>query len=186
MNGAVTVASGGTLAPGASGAGILTIAGNTVLNSGGKLAVGAAAVGTNSRVNVLGAATTFNFTSGSILDLTLLGGFGSGGNYTLLTMPAGKGGNVLLGGTATTGGQILGTFVQGTGASGAVVITPSGFSLANGDTFTLSRTGDAAVLSFQPVPEPAAVLGIAAAGLGLWAIMSRRNARRITTTGSKT
>ncbi len=175
VNGAVTVVNGGTLAPGANGAGTLTIGGNTILNSGGTLAVGAAANGTNSRVNVVGALTTFDFKIGSTLDLSLLGGFsnGSPASYTLVSMPAGSGGNVLLDGTATTDGQVLGTFVQGTGASGSVVIAPSGFALATGDTFTLSRTGDAVTLNFTPVPEPALVLSLAAGVLGIGWLVRR-------------
>ena len=96
VNGSVTVASGGTLAPGASGAGTLTIGGNTILNTGSTLAIGAAADGANSSVNVLGSSTTFDFKSGSILDLALLSGFSnaSAASYTLVTMPAGSGGNI--------------------------------------------------------------------------------------------
>src|SRR4029079_10762670 len=96
-------------------------------------------------VNVLGSSTTFDFKSGSILDLALLSGFSnaSAASYTLVTMPAGNGDKVLVGGMLTNPGDVLGTFIQGTGASGSVTIVPSGFALANGDTFILTRTGDA-------------------------------------------
>ena len=178
--GAVTVSTGGTLRPGLNGAGTLAVGGNTVLNSGAHLDVSLAAVGTNSRVNVEGGATTFNFLTGSILDLTQLPGFGSGGAYTLVSMPAGAGGNVLLNGTATTDGQVFGTFIQGTGASGAVTIVPSGFTLVAGDAFLLSRTGDSVLITFQPVPEPATVLGLAALALGGGALLRRRRAEAAT------
>lgn len=179
-SGAVTVNNGGTLAPGVSGAGTLTIGGNTVLNSGAKLAIGAAAPGTSSGVLIQGASTTVDFKTGSILDLSLLSGFGAAGSYTLFTMPIGSGGNVLLDAAATTDGQVLGSFVQGTGASGAVTIIPSGFSLAAGDTFTLSRSGEAVVLNFQPVPEPGMVLGLCAGVLGAGAWIRRRVRNRAT------
>ena len=174
LNSAVSVASGATLSPGSSGAGTLTTGGNVVLNNGGKLAIGAAGLGTNTSIAVTGSLTTFDFKTGSTLDLSLLGGFGSAGNYTIISMPSVAGANVLLDAVATTDGQVLGTFVQGTGASGAVTINPSGFSLTSGDTFTLIRTGDAVVLQFSPVPEPATVLGLAAGALGLGGAVRRR------------
>ena len=93
-------------------------------------------------------------------------------------MAAGAEANVLLNGAATTNGQVLGTFVQGTGASGPVTINPSGFALTSGDTFTLTRSGDAVVLSFQPVPEPGSVLAVATLALG--GVMWRK--RRTTAT----
>ena len=65
-------------------------------------------------------------------------------------------------------------YVEGSGSSQAVTIVPSGFALANGDTLILSRTGDAVILSFQPVPEPATVLGLAAGALGLGGMVRRR------------
>lgn len=178
VNGTVTIASGGILTPGVSGVGTLTLRGNTSLNSSGRLAISLAAPGTSSRVSVLGAATTVNFAVGSILDLTRLSGFGAAGNYSVLTMPTGSGGNVRVGGTPTTNNQVLGMFVQGTGASGDVTIITSGFTLATGDTFILRRTGDAVVLSFTPVPEPVTVLGISTSVLGLWAVARRRGKQR--------
>jgi autotransporter-associated beta strand protein len=174
VNGTVSVASGGALAPGSGGAGALIVGGNTTLNNGAKLSISAAAVGNNTSLTVQGSTTTVDFKTGSILDLSLISGFGSAGNYTIVSMPTGSGANVLLDGVATTDGQVLGTFVQGTGASGAVTITPSGFSLTTGDSFTLTRSGDAVILSFSPVPEPATVLGLAAGALGLGGLVRRR------------
>ena len=178
VNGTVAVASGGTLAPGVAGAGNLTLGGNTVLNSGSELAISAAAPGTNNSLTFQGATTTLDFKTGTILDLSLVSGFGPGGAYTLVTMPTGEGDNVLVNAVATTPGQVLGTFIQGTGASGPVVITPSGFSLGSGDTFTLTRTGDTVLLTFTPVPEPATVLGLAAGVLGVGGYIRRRVVRR--------
>ena len=110
-----------------------------------------------------GAATTFNFQTGTVLDLR--SSRASAPAVPTQSSPCRSRGNVQLNGAATTEGQVLGTFVQGTGASGAVTIVPSGFTLATGDTFLLSRSGDAVLLTFQPVPEPATVMGIAAGAL---------------------
>ena len=178
VGGGVAVNNSGTLAPGVAAAGTLTVGGNAVLNTGGKLAVGAAAAGTNSSVTVEGSTTTFDFKNGSILDLALLSGFTNtaGASYTIIAMPTGGGANVLLNGNITTDGQELGKFIQGTGpvGPGTVVINPSGFTLTTGDTFTLSRTGDAVVLTFTPVPEPVTVLGLAAGALGLGGLVRRQ------------
>jgi fibronectin-binding autotransporter adhesin len=176
--GAVTVNTGGALAPGSGGIGTLTVGGNTLLNAGGRLQVEAAASGTSDRVTVQGATTTFDFRTGSILGLSLVTGFSNltPATYTLVEMPTGGGVRVLLDGTATADGQVLGTYVQGTGPAGAVVINPSGFTLGVGDRFDLVRSGDAVQLVFTPVPEPATVLGLAAAGLGLGGLV--RRARR--------
>ena len=178
-----TLAGTGTLSSGERGqwraqsgnrrAGTLTTSGNTILDSGSKLAISAAAVGTSTSVTVTGAAT-FDFKTGSVLDLSLIGGFGTGGTYTLVSMPTGNGGNIQLDGIGVADGFVLGTFVQGTGASGAVTITPTGFSFTTGDTLTLSRSGDAVILNFSPVPEPATVLGIAAGAMGLGGLVRRR------------
>ena len=75
-------------------------------------------------------------------------------------------------------GFVFGTFVQGSGATAGVTIVPSGFAPAAGDTFILTRTGDAVLLSFQPVPEPATVLGLTAGVLGLGRL-ARRRLRRV-------
>jgi fibronectin-binding autotransporter adhesin len=178
--GAVTVNTGGALAPGDSGIGTLTVGGNTRLNAGGRLRVEAAASGTSDRVTVQGATTTFDFRTGSVLGLSAVTGFTRDGpaTYTVVGMPAGGGVRVLLDGTATADGQVLGTYIQGTGPAGAVVIDPSGLTLGAGDRFDLVRSGDAVVVLFAPVPEPATVLGLAAAGLGLGGLVRRTRRRR--------
>jgi hypothetical protein len=61
------------------------------------------------------------------------------------------------------------------------VIDPAGLpALTAGDTLTLSRSGDAVILSYAaaPVPEPATVLGFAAAAVGLGGLARRRLVRR--------
>jgi autotransporter-associated beta strand protein len=178
VNGTVTVNQGGTLAPGSGGAGVLTIGGNTIIetsgvNGPGALAITAGAPGASTALAIAGASTTFDFKTGSRLDLSLQSGFGAAGTYTLISMPGGSGGNVLVDASPTGDGQVLGTFVKGTGATGPVLIVPSGFALAAGDTFTLSRSGDAVVLTFAPVPEPGLVLGIAAGVLAAAAARRR-------------
>jgi hypothetical protein len=55
----------------------------------------------------------------------------------------------------------------------------SGLSgLVNGGQFTLTITGQNLVLNFNPVPEPATVLLIGAAGLGVAGLVRRRLGRR--------
>lgn len=173
--GTVAVNNGGTLAAGVNGASTLTVGDNVILNSGAQFAAGVAASGTSSNLTIDNPAATVNFQNGSILALNQLTGFtGSAASYTLLSLPGGSGNNLLLNGASTTDGQVLGTFVEGSGASGPVTISPTGFALVPGDTFVLSRSGDAMVLSFVPVPEPATVLGIAAGALGLGGLVRRR------------
>jgi PEP-CTERM motif len=68
--------------------------------------------------------------------------------------------------TATGSGQL-------TASNGTTTLRVSGF--AAGDSFTLSKQGNLIVLSFSPVPEPAAVIAVFGAGLGFAAW--RRRAR---------
>jgi hypothetical protein len=135
-------------------------------------------------VTVDGATANFDFRTGSVLALSLVTGFTnlSPAGYTVVAMPAGGGARVQLDGAATANNQVLGTFVQGAGPTGPVVINPSGFALAAGDRFDLVRSGDAVVLLFTPVPEPATALGLAAAGLGLGGLARRTLRRRAAAT----
>ena len=52
---------------------------------------------------------------------------------------------------------------------------------ADGVTFTLTQTGTAVVLSFTPIPEPATVGVIAAAGLVLSRLVRRGGRRGVIT-----
>jgi fibronectin-binding autotransporter adhesin len=172
----ISVNNGGTLAPGANGAGTLKVGGNVTIANNGTFAIGLAAGGSNTSLSVQGSSTKVNFATGSILSLSALSGFdrSTPSNYTLITMPTGGGSNLMLDNLPIADGQVLGTYIQGTGPSGPVTINTSGFSLATGDTFTLSRSGDSVMIAFSPVPEPATVLGIAAAALGLGGLVRRR------------
>ena len=106
INGAVTVSSGGILSPGNSGAGTLTV-GSLVLNSGSvsNFELGPAGVvggGVNDLVAVTG-----NLTLAGTLNITDLGGFGTG-VYRLFNY----------GGTLTNNGMTIGTVPGG--------VTPGG------------------------------------------------------------
>jgi autotransporter-associated beta strand protein len=183
--GAVTVGRFGTVAPGDGGVGTLTVGGNTTFTRESALAVGVGPSGTNNTLAVTGATTTVNLQSGTILALTNSGGFDNtaAASYSVVAMPAGGGGRIQVNGTATAANQLLGTYAQGAGSDLTLPVTiqpqiggTSGFALNPGDTFTLSRVGDAAVLSFTPaaVPEPATVGLVAAAALGLAGAARRR------------
>jgi fibronectin-binding autotransporter adhesin len=178
VNGTVTVNQNASLAPGVAGAGILTIGGNTVIHtfgvSGpGELAISAGAPGSNTGLTMVGGAT-LDFKTGSVLDLSLVSGFGAAGSYTIVNMPAGAGANVLVDAAPTTNGQVLGTYIQGAGASGPVTIVPSGFALSDGNTFVLSRIGDTVTIDFTPVPEPTTILGLAVGSLAMGGFIRRR------------
>jgi autotransporter-associated beta strand protein len=179
VGGTVTVNADGTLAPGDAGVGTLTVAGNTVFNSSGRFGAEVGAAGNADRLVIQGPSTTLDFKAGSVLSLTLLSGFtnATAASYVLASLPAGAGNNILANGVATIDGAVLGTFIQGVGRAGTVTIDPSGFALAAGDTFSLRRSGDDVVIFFTPVPEPATVLGLAAAGWGVAALARRRRAR---------
>lgn len=170
----VTVASGGTISPGTAAAptGVLKVNGLVTLQSGSQLA---AALGSNATQtsNSLDLSTSgsVNFATGSKLGLSAISsGFtNTGGSaYILATLGGGNGGNILLDGTSLADQQVIGTYVAGTGPSGAVVIDPGSITLAAGDAFTLFRNGDNLALTFSPVPEPAHILllcGVAATEL---------------------
>ena len=103
-----------------------------------------------------------------------------------MSLPGGSGNNILIDGLATANNAILGTYIQGTGASGPVVIQPSGMSLDTGEEFILVRNGDALVLQFSPVPEPATVLALSTATLGIGAfVRRRRSSRQVSVIGSR-
>jgi autotransporter-associated beta strand protein len=171
VGGAVTANSGGAISPGVSAVGTLTLGGNVTFQSGGTFAAQLGASGNSDRLTIDSAAAILDFKAGSVLALSPVTGFtnAAAAGYTLASLPAGAGNNILNNGVATADGAVLGTYVQGTGASGTVVIQPSGFSLSPGDSFTLVRSGNSVALNFTPVPEPATALGLAAAGLGLTA-----------------
>jgi autotransporter-associated beta strand protein len=173
IGGATTVQSGGRIV-GGNGTDTGTLATqNVTIQSGGILAANIAASGTSSNLNVAG--NTLNIATGSILNLTGLTGFtnASNGTYTLATL---TGNTLQLDGAATTDGQQFGTFIQGTGASGAVTIDMSNFgqTLANGDKLTLSRTGNSLILTFVAVPEPATIFGASLALIAVGGLIRRR------------
>lgn len=171
--GATTVLSGGTIR-GDSGTGTGTlITGNVTLQSGATIATNIAASGTESTLTL--GANTLNLITGSRLALTAVTGFvnTAGGTYTIASLTSSS--SLQLDGTTAADAFVFGTYVQGTGATGAVVIDPTGLGTLNaGDTLTLSRIGNNLVLTFAPVPEPMTVLGVSVLALGAFGFARRR------------
>jgi autotransporter-associated beta strand protein/T5SS/PEP-CTERM-associated repeat protein len=173
VGGTIEVNSTARLAPGAS-LGTLTVAGNTVLNLGGRFAVEVDASGTNDHLTLEGSSTTLDFKTGSVLELSLLGGFAVSTPATFALASLVNGDNLLVDATTVPNGGVLGTFIQGVGATGAVTIQPSGASLADGNQFLLVRSGNALELQYQPVPEPTTILVLGFGALAAGAAINRR------------
>lgn len=174
--GAVTVDPDGTLRPGdAAGVGKLTVVSGLTMSAGSNLAVRITAAGPS------GAAAGSGGSSDSPTDPT---------NHNFLSLPT-------LGSTATfdAGMKVV---VDATGAtyifgetysykvaqtsndqSGLNITAPGQFTFIGVEATGFSLTGDSlggVYLNFTPVPEPATVLAIAAAGLGLGGLLRRRRA----------
>ncbi len=179
-SGTITVLTGGTIrGDSGTGTGTLTLTSTTVA-SGGAIAANVAATGTNSAL-ALGS-NSLNLATNSKLALTAVTGFSrAASSYTIASFTSGS--NIQLDGVGQADNFLFGKYVEGTGASGAVVIDTSAlnFALTSGDTFALSRTGNNLVLQFTPVPEPATVLAVGAAGLAVvgW-VRRRRRAATVT------
>lgn len=174
LGGAITVSSGGTLqADNGANPGVFTVSGVTIA-SGGKLAAVIGSDGTNSELAV--GASTLELSTGSILKFTSISGFShtQAATYTLASFAEGS---LKLDGETKSNGYTFGSYTHGTGATGPVTIDASAVSgLTAGNSFSLTMDGGNLVLSFSPVPvpEPATVLGIAAAALGAGGFVRRK------------
>jgi autotransporter-associated beta strand protein len=174
IGGAITVSSGGTLqADNGVTPGNLRVADVTIA-SGATLAAVIGENDTNSEF-VFGA-SSLELTTGSVLKLSSISGFDrtQSANYTLADF---TGGSIELDATPRSDGFTFGSYTHGSGATGAVVIDPALVAgLVAGDSFSLTMTNGDLMLSFTPVPvpEPAAVLGIAVAALGVGGFVRRR------------
>jgi autotransporter-associated beta strand protein len=173
--GQATVNSGGTLRAGdATASGTLTLNNGLTMQGGSNLAVRINAVGTP------GAAAGSGGSSDSLSNPT---------NHNYLLVTAGvstidAGMNIVVDGTGLTfdPSQTYSYKVaQLTGNQSGVNITnPSRFTFVGFPVRPASLTGDstgAIYLNLAPVPEPATVLGIAAAGLGLAGLVRRKRNR---------
>jgi autotransporter-associated beta strand protein len=161
--GAVTVLPGGTLAPGAS-PGILTVAGAVTFSSGSAFAVALNGPTPGNGANNYG---QLNLTGGGSANL---------GGATLLTN-LGYAPSAADSLSIITGGPITGTFIN------APNNTPFPIGSFGGTTYTATITYGATAMvvsNFQPVPEPAHLLALAAAGLGVACFVRRRRAGRVT------
>lgn len=195
-SGSVTVASGGTLRGGSVGGGTGggALPGVITIQNGGTLAPGDAVA-----TGQLKVANNVTFESGSAFT-TRIQGLNAGVEHDQLLLVAG---NVALDGTFTAtfsvfsptitdriyvinnlgGGTLTGTFSNYT-TSGSVVANYGGFDWLiyyNADSFTGDLMGGNDVV-LVPVPEPAHLLLISTAGLGLGALVRRRLRRSTSTT----
>ena len=167
--GAVGVSAGGAVKGGnvASPFGTLTL-GNTTIAANGILGATLGIAGTSGKLAMN--ANFLSLATGTILKLAAGTGFaGVPSSYTLATLTSGS--TLQLDGNAAgvADGFVYGTFTQGGSSSGPVTIDASALSLAPTTQATLSRTGNALVLSFTTgaVPEPGLLLLLAAGVLGV-------------------
>lgn len=176
VTGSVTINASGAINPGLlNSIGTLRVANTVVFESSSSLQAHVAASGSSDRLILEGALSLMDFrTTGTKPTITVirLAGFSTAtsATYTIATLDDGD--NIRLNTTiAVQDGQILGWYVHGTGniAGEELGITPSGFTLTNGNTFLLMRNGNDLQLTFSPtpVPEPAQLFGIAFACLVL-------------------
>jgi autotransporter-associated beta strand protein len=185
VGGAVSVAGGGTVAPGNGGIGTMSAVAGVALAPNANLAIKLGANGPNPGVTpgtadqlaVTGAAGTLDFATGSVLKLSpdavsvfdrtqpaiyTVGTVAAAGNITL---DGGAGGPA----PTTFGSLVFSSATPSATGSGPVKIDVTAFAgLQDGDTFTLTQTGSAAVLTYAPavVPEPVSVGLAVAVGLG--------------------
>jgi hypothetical protein len=164
-------AGGGIRADSSTGTNTFTV-GNVTINNTGRLYVNLGASGTSSTLAFAG--NSLDLRAGSIVRPDDITGFGYG-TFTLATFTNGN--TLLLDSVQTTDGQLLGSYVQGTGATGAVEIDVSELpTLTAGDRLELRRSGNNLVLNFSPVPEPGLLL--AACGLVVGGVVGVRKLRR--------
>ena len=175
VGGVVTVQSGGRIIGGdGMTTGTLNVS-NVTVESGGIFAANLAASGTNSTLGL--GAQSLDLKSNSIMRLNAVSGFSatSAGTYNLATFNNGN--SLLLDGLQTSEGDVLGSYVQGSGASGAVTLNVSSLpTLATGDKLVLRRSGNNLQLVFTPVPEPAFLLAVC--GLAVGGVVGLRKLRR--------
>jgi autotransporter-associated beta strand protein len=183
VSGAVTVANNAVIrGDSATGTGALKTAGVTV-QTGGKLLVQLGAGTTASSLDASASGGILNLNTNAIIDLD---GTLAGGSRTIATV-AGTAGRLVVGGTTYDTDATIATHTSAGGAGsvvtfGNIQLDLTGYTLANGDVFTLSRSGNNLVLAFAPVPEPATVLAVGAAGLGLagWVRRKRKAKTEVT------
>jgi autotransporter-associated beta strand protein len=170
VSGPVTIAAGGKLIVGpGTGPGTLTLRGGTTLNitSTFQAILAGSTVGTGYSQLVVASGGSINL-GGATLSLTL--------SYTpsgsdLLFLVNNQNANAVGGLTGTFAGLPQGATVTFPGGTTALISY-------QGDIGTLSFSGgnDVVLYNFQPVPEPASVLGLAALALGGFAWRQRRRA----------
>jgi fibronectin-binding autotransporter adhesin len=183
LGGATTVNSGGVIR-GDSGTGTGTLnTRNVTVANGGNVDVNLGTmdldtrIGTNNKLNV--GTGTINLSSGAVVRLTGVSGFGRETHGTFILATLTNGSNILLDGGTVAEGQILGEYTAGapTPNSGPIAINVNGLPpLLDDSKFTLRRSGNNLVLNFTPVPEPAFLLAVC--GLAVGGVVGLRKVRR--------
>ena len=136
IGGAVTVNSGGTLAPGSGGSGTLTISGNVTLNAGSTNTFAADGTGPANDAVAAGASVTY----GGVLQILPTGTFTAGQNFTLFSGAGAASASNFSSLQGSPGSGLAFTFTNGvlsvvtTGPSGPATITNS----FNGGVLSLS------------------------------------------------
>ena len=159
--GSLTFNAGGTLAPGGGSLGVIALAGNLTLDGGTlDITVRNTPAVANSRVAVVGTVTLAN---NPVLT----------GTTTTATPTATDRLFILTNdGTDPISGTFAGLPQGGTGTLGGYSFRIS--YAGDNDLLTLDGGNDIVLYNLQPVPEPAAVLAVAAAGLAGWRGVRRR------------
>ncbi len=164
VGGATTVNSGGKIAPGDSGPGKLTLGGNLTFNSGSSVVVelnGATAGSQHDQLDVTGTVNLGN----AALQATRLASYNPTATDKLFII-VNDGSDALQG---TFSGLSNGASLNLGGTTGYI------YYGANSLTNSLTGGNDVAIaFSPVPVPEPAAVLGIAFGAMGIGGIIRRR------------
>ncbi|MBA4187297.1 MAG: hypothetical protein C0467_04680 [Planctomycetaceae bacterium] len=181
VGGATTVASGGTIRGGdGTVVGTLNLK-NVTINSGGTLATTIGSDGNSSQLALGTNILDLSVGGASTLKLTSITGFDStvAGTYAIASLTGG--GVFRINGVTQTTANNIATYTVGGSATGPVTFDVTGVAgLVAGDAFGLNydSTTNLVMVNFVPVPEPAAVLGIAIAALGLGQLVRRRKAIR--------
>jgi fibronectin-binding autotransporter adhesin len=186
--GAVSVNNTGTLGGTGTVGGAITVASGGIIRGGDDTAVGTLTIGNGLTLNG-GSTVALRINAAGTTDATYQGLSSTGSNNSLLSITGGtttinSGTKFAIdgsGATFTQGQAYSYTIMSGAGDQHLLSITnPSQFStinFSNASDFAFSVTGDASghvFVNFTPVPEPATVLGIAVAALGVGRLIRRR------------
>lgn len=169
----LTVASGGTVAPG-DGPGTMTVEEGAIFQGGGTYQFelnsdGTGAAGTNwDRLAIAGTLDLTGLSAGSpfVLQLQTLTAGGANGNLAAWDSSVD---HTWFDIVTTTAGFVAGTF-----DSSRFTVDSSGFANAFGGTFSVVANGNNLDLQYLSIPEPSALLSLVG-GIGMIALLRPRN-----------